>query len=421
MTETSQIRVFPDTVSVCDQGFGLTVPALLSVDFNTRAVRAGARIVKGVSWIIDTSGLTPDGVLAKLPVMAQVELVVAGHNNFLGGTSVFYSQQLLSGQTAWVNLGFSMGDLSVAVAAPTAVDALAAIEQVRECFPSWTPPVIETKPTALVKFWWMSTGPTSVTRNLDVVNWAEIGVNYPGETRVKLEQLMATFQPRRSGQLLLFHGPPGTGKTYAIRALAWQWRKWCSLHYIMDVPTFLGAGPDYLNRLLFGEQGSDVAEALPILFAPQAAELGANDSSVTELSSHGQNGHWRLVVMEDSGELLAQDARERTGAALARLLNAADGLLGQGSRVMFLITTNEPLDALHPAVTRPGRCAANLGFDRFSRAEAAAWLTAHGAPADLNPPKEGGTVAELYELLENHQQIIAAKATRSAPGFVKAA
>ena len=66
---------------------------------------------------------------------------------------------------------------------------------------------------------------------------------------------------------------------------------------------------------------------------------------------------WRLLVMEDTGELLSADARERTGQGLSRFLNVVDGLIGQGLRVIVLVTTNEEIKKVHPAVARPGRCA----------------------------------------------------------------
>ena len=87
---------------------------------------------------------------------------------------------------------------------------------------------------------------------------------------------------------------------------------------------------------------------------------------------------WRLLVMEDTGELLSADARERTGQGLSRFLNVVDGLIGQGLRVIVLVTTNEEIKKLHPAVARPGRCAANVMFDALSREEASEWLSAHG-------------------------------------------
>ena len=51
---------------------------------------------------------------------------------------------------------------------------------------------------------------------------------------------------------------------------------------------------------------------------------------------------WRLLILEDAGELITADARAMSGRALSRLLNVTDGLLGQGTRTMLLITTNEP-------------------------------------------------------------------------------
>jgi hypothetical protein len=32
----------------------------------------------------------------------------------------------------------------------------------------------------------------------------------------------------------------GTGKTFGLRALAWEWREWCDFHYIVDPDTFFG-------------------------------------------------------------------------------------------------------------------------------------------------------------------------------------
>ena len=49
---------------------------------------------------------------------------------------------------------------------------------------------------------------------------------------------------------------------------------------------------------------------------------------------------WRLFVLEDCGELLRADAR---GQSLSRLLNIADGVIGQSRRLLICITTNEPI------------------------------------------------------------------------------
>ncbi len=67
-------------------------------------------------------------------------------------------------------------------------------------------------------------------------------------------------------------------------------------------------------------------------------------------------------------------AKERNGQAMARLLNVADGVVGQGLRVLFCLTTNEDLRALHPELVRPGRCCVSLQIGRFTEAEANSWL-----------------------------------------------
>lgn len=42
-----------------------------------------------------------------------------------------------------------------------------------------------------------------------------------------------------------------------------------------------------------------------------------------------------MFVLEDCDELLRGDARERSGQVMSRLLNVADGIVGQGLRVLF--------------------------------------------------------------------------------------
>jgi hypothetical protein len=64
------------------------------------------------------------------------------------------------------------------------------------------------------------------------------------------------------------------------------------------------------------------------------------------------------------------DAKARTGQALSRFLNVVDGLIGQGLRLLVLVTSNEDLGKLHPAVNRPGRCIQKILFQPFTSVEA---------------------------------------------------
>jgi hypothetical protein len=214
-----------------------------------------------------------------------------------------------------------------------------------------------------VEFWYhTSRGPRSVSRAIDAPAWPDIERNYARPVAGTLRDLMVRERPSGQGRLVLWHGAPGTGKTTAIRALARNWRTWCKTLFVVDPEAFFGQAEYLLDVLL--ERGGVERTTL-----------------------------WRLVVVEDVDELLRADARQVSGQALSRLLNLTDGLIGQGLNVLLLLTTNEPVSQLHPAVTRPGRCLVEVSFTALPVADAGAWL----GPGHIRP-KRALTLAELYAL-----------------------
>jgi hypothetical protein len=123
--------------------------------------------------------------------------------------------------------------------------------------------------------------------------------------------------------------------------------------------------------------------------------LGRGGAYMLDVLTWGgrQDDRWRLLILEDAGELITADARAVAEQALSRLLNVADGLIGQGTRTLLLITTNEPVRRLHPATRRAGRCLADIEFTPLSVAEANAWLAARGLPRRVDHPTP---LAELF-------------------------
>lgn len=185
------------------------------------------------------------------------------------------------------------------------------------------------------------------------------------------DALSGLGMPLKKG--LLFHGPPGTGKSYTVRYLA-------------------GALPDHTTLLVTAEQVGIIHEyfALARLLQPS------------------------ILVVEDA-DLIARERSQMGGpceeSLLNRLLNEMDGLR-EDVRVFFVLTTNRP-ESLEPAIaSRPGRIDQAIEFplpDASSRERLAA-LYARGLalePAVLErivARTEGVSASFIKELMRRAAQ-----------------
>jgi hypothetical protein len=254
-------------------------------------------------------------------------------------------------------------EVQVMVTAETSVLADEILTAVRDALP----PPARNEGKARLTMWTLGNGgsPSRHRRWVDTPRWESIAANYPGEVGDALARLVALPEPpEHGGRLLLWYGEPGTGKTTAIRSLGSEWGAWADIHFVLDPETFFGS-PEYLMQVVADED----------LWDPRASSTS----------------RWKVLVVEDADELIRSDARTDGGASMGRLLNLTDGILGHGLRVLLLITTNEPMRGLHPAVVRPGRCLADVQFRPFTRAEADTWLGDRGVVPSGEP-----TLAELY-------------------------
>ena len=269
-------------------------------------------------------------------------------------------------------------------------DIMAAIKAVLPVMKSDDPNIVP------VNFWSLApNGVTCRTRRIAVPPWDTVHLNYSSKTREGLTNLMGLWPPLEdSGRLLLWHGVPGTGKSYGIRSLAQSWQKWCEVNYIVDPEKFFGSA-DYMLQVIL--QSADEGSGSGALTTEKdLREFTGDDTKV-------YTGHpWSLLIMEDSDEFLTADAKKRSGQSMSRLLNLTSGFIGQGLNTLVLITTNEPLENIHTALQREGRCMANVEFGNLTKEEGQAWAEEQKG----NPVVEGATnIADLYALLRKQRQV----------------
>lgn len=240
--------------------------------------------------------------------------------------------------------------------------------------------VTELEQSVLTKIYWTGRdGPASIQTVLECPLWEEIAENYNHSVNENTRKLLSVLKSDRPlGKLILWQGAPGTGKTWAVRALMRELKNSHQPIIITDSNTFC----------------DDISYYYSII------------QNYTKPC---------LFILEDSAESILTETRVHNGHRTSKLLNLTDGLLAQGRDDLFLVSFNEDKIEIDPAFTRHGRCLGVTEFDFFNQEDAEKWLRAKGFEGQIDGTKY--TLAELYSALGNNAPLFNLKSPAKVMGF----
>jgi SpoVK/Ycf46/Vps4 family AAA+-type ATPase len=189
-------------------------------------------------------------------------------------------------------------------------------------------------------------------RKVDIDLELNYGSKFPELHSYITEKLVG--EDNSSKGLVLFHGIPGSGKTYYIRHL---------INELSDKKKIIYIAPDMVAQI------SD-PKFLPFLMQ-----------------------HKNSILVVEDGENILKSRKGGANHGVANLLNLADGLLGDGLGIQLICTFNCAVSDIDEALLRKGRLIAKHEFNKLPKKDAQAVIDS----LDIDLKATGDmSLAEIY-------------------------
>jgi hypothetical protein len=186
-------------------------------------------------------------------------------------------------------------------------------------------------------------------------------------------ELMQRFQMESKG-LVLFHGQPGTGKTYYIR------------HLLRSMAN-----------------NNKIVIYMPPNMVDHLVDPGFMTFISTQVEHYSERGLFCVLLIEDAEPLLAKRQEGIRIQGVTNLLNMTDGLLNDMLNLQIICTFNVDLKKLDSALLRPGRLIARKEFKALSELDANLLAQRLGIKHHFKKP---ATLGEIYSFGKNMNTLI---------------
>lgn len=210
-----------------------------------------------------------------------------------------------------------------------------------------------------------SEGANSFNRSFKTYPFKDTSKNYSSKVKAELEWSMNYMSKREThaGKLFIFHGRPGTGKTFAIRSII-------SDHRSIYASVFI-----------------------------QPFTCLQNIAIVLEGIADAPSRKIPLLIFEDIGQVLQQDSKSNYPEIVTHILNLTDGLLNHIAESYIIVTFNEKIKDMHEALTRPGRTASIIEFDYLSHKQSEKLV-------ERELPKRDYSLAEIFAIKSGNIEVL---------------